>query len=64
MDPMTVIKKYSGCKLHVKHSGISGVSLESMYGFVTGEQQLDGAHEPAQERSSQPQSTPEGAVSH
>jgi hypothetical protein len=45
MDPMSVIKKYSGCKLHMKHSGISGVSLESVYCFVTGEQGLDGAHD-------------------
>jgi hypothetical protein len=22
MDPMSIIKKYSGCKLHLKHSGI------------------------------------------
>jgi hypothetical protein len=29
----------------VKHSGISGVSLESVYCFVTGEQGLDGAHD-------------------
>jgi hypothetical protein len=35
MDPMSVIKKYSGCKLHMKHSGISGVSLESVYCHIT-----------------------------
>jgi hypothetical protein len=45
MDPMSIIKKYSGCNLRMKHSGISCVSLESVYCFVTGEQGLDGAHD-------------------
>jgi hypothetical protein len=44
MDPMSIIKEYSGCKLHMKHSRISSVFLESVYCFVTGEQRLDGAH--------------------
>jgi hypothetical protein len=45
MDPMSIIKKYSGCKLHTKHSGISGMSLASVYCHVTGEHTLDGAHD-------------------
>jgi hypothetical protein len=45
MDPMSVIKKYSGSRLHMKHSGISGVSLERVYCFVTDDQWLDGAHD-------------------
>jgi hypothetical protein len=44
MDPMSIIKKYSGCKLHTKHSGISRVSLASVYCYITGEHTLD-AHD-------------------
>jgi hypothetical protein len=29
----------------MKHSGIAGASFESVYGFVTGEQRLGGAHD-------------------
>jgi hypothetical protein len=33
MDPMSIIKKHSSCKFHMKHSGISGVSLACVYCF-------------------------------
>jgi hypothetical protein len=44
MDPMQVIKNYKSCKLNRVHSGIIGYGLAVVYCYITGRQELAGAH--------------------
>ncbi len=44
LDPLAVLRTYSQCKLHRKHSKLENYSLGSVYEYITGNV-LDGAHD-------------------